>query len=321
MKRFGVFGGILLALFAASGMAGEYGQHYVSLSAGLDAGAMKAPGFEAAVRVFSHYSSRWRGSDGGNGYYKREVFYVEPELTWSSGNETVFGARYAASMALPSLYHVEDMRKRDDVQSREHITLKTGDLRITPLTLGWDRGDCEVLLGYTVFAPTGQHDFKTPRPGKPVRPSGGKGYWTHMFNLGGAYYLDAGRTWTATVMAHYELHGRQDGTKVRFGDTFHIEYGVGKDFRNGFRLGLIGYASVQTRDNSPGMKRSDPRYAHIAYLENGAGNRVFGTGLEIGYESRFRGRLWFATARSAVEYGAKGAMRGWRNALDLGVRF
>ena len=302
----------VLTLAAAGARAGEYGQHYFSGSDGIKAGSLDEAGFHLNLRVLHNHAYRWYDEAGNRSYYKREIFYVEPELAWASP-ELWNHWRYEASIALPTAYHQEDMVVRKSNESRDHVTLEWGDLRATPIAFGreWERFD--LSFGYTFFAPTG--DFGIDEPGIPgvkaARPNSGKGYWTHMLNLGGAYYFDACRTWSASVMTHYEFHTRQKKTHIDWGDNFHFEAGIGKDFNSGLRLGAVGYGSWQTADTRvPGGGK------------DGAGNRIFAAGIEAGYFSKRANLPWFATVRSLHEFGAKGNLQDcWRGMLNCGIRF
>lgn len=300
---------LTVALCGGRAAAAEYGQHHYMGTDGLLAGSLYSPGFHANMRVIYAYQNRAIDHDGNKRYYKRETFFVEPELIWSSCAK-ILGARYEARIAVPLASHIEDMALKDNVASRNHVTLKTGDLRVTPILLGWSWDRFDLTAGYTFFAPTGDFDYKPlNRADKADRPNSGKGYWTHMLNLGGTFYLDDARTWHISMMTHYERHTRQDDSRIRYGDNLHAEWGVGKDLGS-WRVGAVGYASFQTTDDDvPGVK------------DDGAGNRVLAAGLEVGYR-RPAGRIpWFATVRGAQEFSVKGNLRGFRSMLTAGLDF
>ena len=300
-------------------IGGEFGQHYYSLTKGLKVGSLNTPGFTFNVNVPYQYSNKWYDKNGNGRYYKREIVYVEPELTWSSQNPLIFNARYEATVALPVLGHVEDSARSDTLGHRNHVTNKTGDLRLTPIRLGWEFCRFDLSAGYTLFAPVGDFKiYKNPSfPDRAAAPNAGKGYWTSMLSFGGTYYFDDAKSWSLSLQANYEFHhGRQDETHVQFGDNFHFEYGIGKEFCSGWRVGVVGYGSIQTTRNK--TARNTP--GDYRYLSGGSGNRVFGTGFEVGYQSHSR-IPWFITARGVAEYAARGSLRGYRTMYSLGVRF
>lgn len=310
----------VIALAAGGGVrahGGEYGQHYYPGTDGLKAASLNDPGFWIKMRTPYYYGNRWADDNGDKRYFKREIFFVEPELTWTT-ERRFLGARYEARAAIPLAYHIEDMRIKDDTHSRNHVTLQVGDLRLTPVLLGWDWEDIglELTAGYTYFANTGDFDVKPAfNPAlKADRPYAGKGYSTHMLNAGATYWFDAGKSWHATLMTHYEIHGRQDITRVKWGHNFHGEWGLGKDFKSGFlkgwSAGLAGYFSVQaTDDDRPGMP------------DAGSGRRVFAAGVEIGYARKECVWPFSVTVRGAQEFGVKGHMRGFRSMLTAGLWF
>jgi hypothetical protein len=50
-----------------------------------------------------------------------------------------------------------------------------------------------------------------------------------MFGLGGIFYPDAERRWSASVYAHYLLYGSQTGRNYALGDEVRFEWGVARN--------------------------------------------------------------------------------------------
>jgi hypothetical protein len=95
--------------------------------------------------------------------------------------------------------------------------------------------------------------------------------WTAMATGAGTYWLDADRTWTASILARYEKHANQEDRDVRYGDDFHFEWGVSKTVTRGIDLGLTGYCQWQVTEDSGGDVTWD----------KGDKDRVFAAGPEI----------------------------------------
>ncbi len=118
-----------------------------------------------------------------------------------------------------------------------------GDICVEPFVLGWHGPQWDAAFGVGLFMPTGSYD--DDRPASP-----GKGYWTPMFSLGGTYYFDQAKTWSASLLARYEIHSEQEDTDITYGNDFHFEWGVGKTIFQYFDVGLAGYCSWKVTDNS-----------------------------------------------------------------------
>jgi hypothetical protein len=94
---------------------------------------------------------------------------------------------------------------------------------IEPVNLGWHFNHLDAIISSGFFAPSGPYN------------SGqlfniGFGHWTGMFGLGGVFYPDAERTWSASVYAHYLLYGSQMGRNYTLGDDVPLEWGIAKTF-------------------------------------------------------------------------------------------
>jgi hypothetical protein len=56
------------------------------------------------------------------------------------------------------------------------------DLFVQPLWLGWRWPNADLSVGYRFYAPSGRFEQGDP-------DNLGLGFWTHQFQLGGAYYF------------------------------------------------------------------------------------------------------------------------------------
>jgi hypothetical protein len=85
---------------------------------------------------------------------------------------------------------------------------------------------------------------------------------------GQSVYLTSDKRTAISAFEMYEVHGTQEGTDVRPGDTFNLDYSVTHTIaltkEADLQLGLIGYEQRQTSDKSgPAItaKESSARYA------------------------------------------------------------
>jgi hypothetical protein len=104
-------------------------------------------------------------------------------------------------------------------------------------------------VGYALWAPTG--DFSPQRPDLLA-----KGFWSHMFTLGGTYYFDAEKTWALSLLSRYEICHEQEQTEIEPGDVFTLDWGLSKSIRENLDLGLTGYWQQQTSHDSGSLATS-----------------------------------------------------------------
>jgi hypothetical protein len=74
-----------------------------------------------------------------------------------------------------------------------------------------------------------------------------------LITVGGTYYFDDQKTWSASVLTRTLINGEQEDTNVRPGSEFVVEWGVGKEFRPNnwmIRPGIAGASYWQISDDS-----------------------------------------------------------------------
>ena len=173
-----------------------------------------------------------------------------------------------------------------------------GDIFIEPLFIGWHGERWDALAAFGIYVPTGR--FDSDRPASP-----GSGFWTYMFSLGGTVFFDPERTWSASVLARYQIHTKQDETDITSGDHFSFEWGLGKNI-NGLDLGLAGYCHWQVSDDK-GPGAGDDR------------ERAFAAGPEIAYTFDSIGLN--VSLRSLWEFENKNKSQGNITVLNLTYAF
>lgn len=204
----------------------------------------------------------------GTYYRLYNIFYSSDDLMDESGDELdvdfdvfvyanvhrfihypgwkLLGADYLANIVIPVVYtnlEVGATGYDDDDWS-------IGDIFVEPLALSWHGERWDAVYGMGVHVPVGPCNAR-----RPVYP--GKDYWTAMFSAGGTVYLDAAKTWSASLLARYEIHTNKKGEDLRPGDDFHFEWGVGKALPSSWKMGplqfwevgLAGYAQWQVTDD------------------------------------------------------------------------
>lgn len=139
-----------------------------------------------------------------------------------------------------------------------------GDLFVQPLMIGTRFPHADLVAAYTFYAPTGRFE---PRGG-----GIGRGFWTHQFSLGGAYFLSRERQIRASALFSYDLNLRKHGIDIRRGNTFQVQGGAGARFYGIVDVGLAGFALWQVTDDSG---------ADVPAQLRGARDRVYGLGPEV----------------------------------------
>jgi hypothetical protein len=135
-----------------------------------------------------------------------------------------------------------------------------------PVILGWRKQRVAMRAIYGFLAPTGRF-----RAGGNTNV--GSGYWTSVVASGQTIYLDPSKATALSAFQMYEFHGTQQGTMVRPGQTFNLDYSLTHAFplQRSLRiqLGLVGYGQWQTTDkHGPNIT---PEVAAAHYKVNALG--------------------------------------------------
>ena len=249
MKRALLF---LLAFFAmttATAFAGS--GHYGSGGEGLQAATMPPPGLYWKTYVTYYNSSDNRDRDGhkANGDFSLNAASLSNRIIYSSDIE-LLGGNLVMDAVVPISY-TDISTKNIGAASYSKNKSGVGDVILEPFILAWHGAWYDALIAAAVFLPTGDYNMNNPA-------SIGKGYTTFMPSVGGTVYLDAEKTWHASILARYEMHTEQDQTHITPGNDFHFEWGAGKKFADIYNLGLVGYCHWQVTDDS-GTGATDAR--------------------------------------------------------------
>ena len=178
------------------------------------------------------------------------------------------GAKFSSALTLP----IARNSLTSDPNGRISGATGLGDVYIQPFILGWQGRRADIRLIYGILAPTAR--FKAG-----ADDNLGSGYWTHVAASGQTFYLTEDQATNLSTFEMYEIHRRQEGTDVRPGDTFNLDYSLMHMFpaREGMRLqlGLAGYVSWQTSDKTGPSITAEQAAAHYRVNALGLASNVF----------------------------------------------
>ncbi|MDP8218557.1 MAG: transporter [Candidatus Theseobacter exili] len=267
--------------------AGET-SHYTNGVEGLKAATLPPPGFYWRMYNVFYNADKMMDANGDelNIGFDVSVYANVNRLIWVTDYK-ILGADYAVDILVPLIYtdiSIDAMGLDDD-------KFGIGDIIFEPFILSWHAAKYDASFGLSVFAPTGEYDAS-----KPASP--GKDNWTGMITLGGTYYFDDEKTWSASILSRYEIHGEKDVIDVTPGNDFHFEWGIGKTLAKVWDVGVAGYCHWQVTDD----KGADVTWNKSDH------DRVFAIGPEVDV---FIPSIKTCVAfRSVWEFGAKDRSEG-----------
>ena len=213
--------------------------HYVNGVEGIKASSIPPPGLY--WRMYHAYYTADRLTDSHKHSldvgFNVNVYAFVNRLVWISETK-MLGGNMGADLVVPLIN--TDLEISALGISNDEFGL--GDIAVEPLLISWHGARYDAGFGLAAYVPTGEYDSTQPA-------SAGKGFWTGMLTLGGTYYLDADRSWSAAVLGRYEIHSNKDGSDVRPGDECHFEWGIGKTLAKTIDVGLTGYCHWQVTDD------------------------------------------------------------------------
>jgi len=159
---------------------------------------------------------------------------------WVSQATMLGGARFSASATLPIAGNNLASEGRGTINAGSGLA----DSYYLPLILGWNRERLAVKTSLGFLAPTGQF---TPGANDNV----GSGYWTPTISAGQTFFLTKSKSVALSAYQVYEFHTEQDGTGIRPGETFDLDYSATTtipvaDGSWRLQFGLVGYEARQT---------------------------------------------------------------------------
>jgi len=231
-----------LAMFSSLTAQAQFPGHYPPGVEGLKGASLPPPGVYLRDYNLFYTADEYPGS--GLTDFDASVFVAAPRLIWMT-EKKILGANYGMDVIVPFGY--ADVEGAGGLLDDTYFGLY--DLQIEPILLGWHFKQFDIGAGYSVWVPTGQ----SPDPRPPMPPGNaadlGKGFWSHMFTLGGTWFPDAEKTWSISALNRYEIHHEND-YDVRVGDSYTVEFGLGKTLAKVWDVGVVGYYQGQVTETT-----------------------------------------------------------------------
>lgn len=274
--------------------AGETG-HYVNGVEGIKAASVPGPGFYYKM-YNALYSADTLTDDGGDELdvdFDVTVFASAHRFIWVTPVK-ILGGDFLMDTTIPLIYTDIDI----DAAGISDNAFGLGDVCVEPFALSWHGSRYDAAFGVAGYLPVGQYDEDDPA-------SPGKDFWTAMLTLGGTYYFDEHKTWSASILGRYEIHSEKGSADVTPGNDFHFEWGLGKTLAKLWEVGAAGYCQWQVTDDTG----SDVTWDKSDH------DRVYAAGPEI---SRFFPSLMFGLSlRHLWEFDAVDRSEGHVTVLTI----
>lgn len=223
--------------------------HYVPGVEGVKGASLPPPGVYVRDYNAFYWSSQLNGNNGTATPLDFNAFVYANLLRpiWIS-EWKVLGGNFGMDMIVPIQY-TDLSVKSGGVTLYDEGIFGIGDLYFEPATLSWHGKQWDAAVGYSFFAPTGDSEPGTAKPGK--------GFWTQMITAGGTVYFDEARTWSLSALNRYEFNSEEEDTGITPGQEWTIEWGLAKGVSKIVELGVSGYCQMQTTPDSGPNASSD----------------------------------------------------------------
>jgi len=266
--------------------------HYVPGIEGIKGSSLPPPGWYVRDYNVGYYSTELNTAANKDTHIAgvQAFCYANvPRLIWIT-DEKILGGYLGADVVLPITYQSLTIPGEYN-----HATAGIGDF-FTEATLSWHVKRFDYAIGVGEWMPTG--DANTPT-------EAGMGFWTTMFSAGATYYFDEEKTWSLSALSRYEVNGGKNYAHLTPGETYTLEWGLGKTFAKVWEVGPVGYyqQEVTPDGGKPAWTRS----------------RVAAIGPEINVA--FPKIMVFVALRTEYEFMAESRLQGETTALVLTKRF
>lgn len=221
---------------------------------------------------------------------------IEPEYVfpWK-----LWGATHAFVVTQPFVWGKLKGRIDDTNLVPSGARFAPGDTIISPLFLGWSKGNLHYNTNLAIFAPVGDFDVN-----RVVNIS--RNFWAVDAEVAATNY-DPKTGWELTGVLGFTTNFENRATRYTSGDVLHFDFAIGKTLRNGVKPGLLGYGWWQvTPDTGPG--------AIFGSFES----RVYGIGPGVQWKAAENVELTF---RYYHEFGARNHIVGDQAAISLRTAF
>ena len=302
MKNYKLYYLCLFMLIAGS--INSYSQetgHYTPGVQGIKVGTLPPPGFYYIMHNVYYSSDSFYDGDGNKADidFNVNVFANVHRFLYVWEN-VIFGANYGVHVLVPTTYTDISIGAFGVDDSKYGI----GDIVIEPILLAWNKQKYDISVALAAIAPVGSYDSTEAA-------SPGKSFWTGMLSFGGTYYFDANKSWHASMLNRYEVHGEKKDIDVTAGDDFTFEWGIGKTIpsKQIWSYGVSGYAHWQVTEDAG----SDVLY------DASVKDKIFAVGPEVTcYIPKAKLNL---ELRSQFEFGAVDRSQGTKICFSLFKNF
>jgi len=173
----------LMGILIGSGFAEN---HYVNGVEGIKAATVPPPGlYYRMYNVFYNADTIYKDGHEWDIDFDVSVYAMVNRLIWVT-EKKFLGADFFMDIVIPLVYTDIEIGAFGDDE------FGLGDINIEPFGLSWHGPRYDAAFGLSLFIPTGDYDRTEPA-------SPGRDMWTGMLTLGGTYYLDAEKTWSASI--------------------------------------------------------------------------------------------------------------------------
>jgi hypothetical protein len=240
---------VMSALLCSSGSAATSGSHYNYGVEGVLGATVAPPGWHYRMYNFWYGPDELKQNNGKSvpGNFDLEVFASVQRIIHVT-EVKMLGADYLYDILIPLVDQEFSFGGFSDSHS-----FTVGDITIEPFALAWHQPRWDAVFGLGVVTPTGH--FEGNEPASP-----GLGYWSGLITVGGTYYFDAQKTWSASILTRTLINGEQEDTDITPGSEFVAEYGIGKEFHANnwmIRPGVTGASYWQFSDDSDEWDSAD----------------------------------------------------------------
>jgi len=289
--------GLTFIIAGSGNLISQETGHYVPGLMGIKAGTLPPPGDYYIMHNIFYSANKYYDGDGNDANMDFDLtVFVNAHRYVHVWEDVLFGANYAVNVIVPLQYTDISI----GVFNLTGNNFGVGDVIIDPMVLAWNKKKYDLSIGIGAVAPIGRTDSLDP-----AVP--GKGFWTGMLTFGGTYYFDEHKTWTASILARYEVHSKKKDFDITAGNDFTFEYGIGKTIpgKTIWTFGVSGYAHWQiTEDNGDDV-----------WYDASVKDKVFATGPEV--QCFIPSIKLNLELRGQLEYGAIDRSQGTKACLSI----
>lgn len=245
-----MFLGLFVFIAGSMNLQAQETGHYVPGIMGIKAATLPPPGSYYIMHNVYYSANKFNDGDGNDADINFDLdVFVSAQRFVHVWEDVFLGANYAVNVIVPLVYTNISI----GAYNVDDNAFGLGDIIIDPLVLSWNKKKYDVAFGLGAIAPTGSYDITEPA-------STGKSWWTGMLTLGGTYYFDSHKSWSASILSRYEIHSKKKDYDITAGNDFTFEWGIGKTIpaKSIWTFGVSGYAHWQVTEDKGNDIQYDP---------------------------------------------------------------